>query len=520
MLCHDDAFISANNSYAALIDQHLYGFWNLVDEDKLIQDQEKWEERLSKYSILSTSLSPVPEWIDGLKGKIQKVRDFDACSRGLYDEVKRLSELVQRGQTERGKVTFDPQTLTYSFDGIDPETMITLMYEGYFVGDGSLNLAKVKSQLLARGDKLTDLEIEVVVRLLNDPRVSYNDLIQLFNRYGSDPNSSWKDMTYELPPRVADRIAEEMSVRLGAEVDKLLLQGKLTRTQDELTDEEIEHRKRLTRLMRRAQLVTFIANNPRATILSLDNFEQTGEIRVRGKENNPYIASRLDALLGKDNGKVPFSEAMDILAKLVHDYQVSEAELSGHIVNLLLDAGGFVPVVGKVADIADVTASAVNLIIHLIAHDDKLSAAEKSYAQALLAKAIARLGGGVSMVEGVSGLSVAGHTFTTPEAMITLSGLLQYDPTLTPDQVILILMDKNHPRYREVDGYLNEYYLGRRYPPREEYGRLLSRTYEAHYSEIIQKYGSKYPELADDALPHKLPPEVLQEVIEKAGKVS
>ena len=117
--------------------------------------------------------------------------------------------------------------------------------------------------------------------------------------------------------------------------------------------------------------------------------------------------------------------------------------------------GKYVKAVGTIYSIVEVAVELMHYIERGIATDGtELTPAQQSYARWQLALAMSQIGGSVATIDTPNGVQII-VLEDTPYSLTNNAGLGQSNDRCTPEHILTVLQDHNHPDYDGISDFLN-----------------------------------------------------------------
>jgi len=360
---------------------------------------------------------------------------------------------------------------------------IDRMVESFFIGYCPVNgvnahaLNTIANMIQRHPNDLSNLELQVLLRLMGDTRFTYDNMSDAFiNALMRRPTNVTDTMA---------RLAGDFSMIFFELFDNHVLGEPGHLCEDALAAQ-----------LRRSQVLTFLsALSARDVPFSIDftNFDQpNGTIGFNDSPNSIFSSytqkrvSTLDCLLMGTYLATNFRQT----AKLTEtEIRTGVEDLwRTHGITLVWKGAGYIPYVGKIFSGADGAMSLGRAVNELNDRGIVLSNAQIAFIESMNSYAAGRLGGGVASVETPHGYRQVGMTLTSQKAMVNLAGL-QSMHSLSQDDVMQALIEgPSNPHHATVNPFVP---VSSR--PRAPFMSELNDTLRDNLSAILEQFGAAHP---------------------------
>jgi len=424
-LASDDTFCSVQ------IQSEIDRLGSLIRTTESVIEGIECRLRFASWPAEITNLNEQLRYNRGVLGKLEplyedsldrqrRLNAYVANTNGLYLEAERLRAEANRFLVRIESTEFCKATGTVSYmpemTRVDEIIQIRKMVESYLDGDGNISdLLDVVDLFKRVAEGGSDLELQVLFLLFRDHLELPNEILTVYGLAGG--NLEHVDQRTIDASALMSKLATMLSDQFMRDTETHIWTGAVS--YDDLTD-----------IMRRAQLVTFLASlGPGGSKVEywvdLSQFAD-GTIIYRGR---PFEMSSTDSL---------FYGATDEALAALRSQGLSANQL-------LLIALKAVKPVGTSLTALEL----LQLVSSHIQNDPTLTPSQRNNAFIDLAKVVQMLGGGKAFVETPSGVHVVGTTLSRQQAMINLAGVEQV-LGIPQTEVFEILADPGHDRFDEV----------------------------------------------------------------------
>jgi len=419
-----------------------------------------------------------------------------------YAEVERILDVIKKA-CATGLLCADSGTIytsglfnTEGFaDGLRlSEGAIDRMVEGFFIGycsENGINSNAINSvaDLIARPPNgLTDFELQVLLRLMEDTRMTYYNIIEVYYRASFSPQMG---MNAEIN---LGRLSEKFSNRFFGLYDDFAFGRPGHLGEDALAEQ-----------LRRAQLLTFVVGVGRAVDPRSYDFSQfaqpDGVIILNGES---WRVSTLRCLIDGIYLETSHRQTAELT---LAEIEMFNSLWETHGISLVWKGAGFIPVIGKGVSAVDGFMSLRDAMETLRQRGVVLSNAEIAFIESMNTYSVRRFGGSVASVNTPNGYRQVGTTLARPRAQLNVAGLQAQGISL--EEAMAALLDRNHPHRATVRDFVPE-----NSNPRGAFEDALGITFRDNFSNIYEQFGVSYPGIIHRDRPvANLPVAVINEVI-------
>ena len=377
------------------------------------------------------------------------------------------------------------------------EARINEWVASFFDEDGKVDPRRVAVALFNRGGngEFSAIEWEALMRLLRDPRVSLQDMLEIYAYATINPTGNARATLRKLVNEFINQLELETVAAIWGMPHLEYDEGRAL--ENELHD-----------FLRRVQLLVFLESLGYGVIMPRDFDLSEWENRrgsivfttrppfLIGRETNGFFTPTVDALFGRN-----FTDEMasffnrDRLNRAIQEiadwWEVALAAGDGMLSN--------VPVVEHLFNTRD-GLEFIELFLEAVGREGAISQEQAVFNTWIAVFASVRLGEAVSVMDTPNG-PVVMFIEDTPRSLINMAGL--EDLGFTPAEIRAVLMDEHHADFQTMMNFMN--------PPSNDY-RLAD--FEITLQDIRDLHFEAYQHTP---LEH-LPQDVLREVLRLGGE--